>query len=120
MDIQDISAFYPALILPIYVKMARMRITDNGVVERFTRRHRVAIMVIERWAENVSNSSWSSPLDAQQKMTGVRSLGRKRLLFDIGGGNYRIVADVDYEGQRLTVRFIGTHAQYDKIDSLEV
>lgn len=59
-------------------------------------------------------------MDAQHKMTGVRSLGQKRLLFNVGGGNYRIVADADYVNQRLTIRFIGTHAQYDKIDASEV
>ena len=53
-------------------------------------------------------------------MTGVRSLGHGRLLFNIGGGNYRVVADVDYVRQELTIRFVGTHAQYDKIDALEV
>ena len=97
-----------------------MRIIDNGITERFTKRHRVAISPLRKWWRDVSRSNWSSPLDAQQKMTGVRSLGHGRLVFNIGGGNYRVVADADYVSQRLTIRFIGTHAQYDKIDSLEV
>lgn len=97
-----------------------MLISDDDLLERFTKRHRVAISPLRKWWRDVSSSNWRSPLDAQQKMTGVRSLGHGRLLFNIGGGNYRVVADVDYVRQELTIRFVGTHAQYDKIDALEV
>jgi mRNA interferase HigB len=38
-------------------------------------------------------------------------------VFNIGGNKYRIIAAVHYRGQRIFVRFIGTHAEYDKIDA---
>lgn len=40
-----------------------------------------------------------------------------RVVFDIGGNKYRLVAAVHYRGQRIYVRFIGTHKEYDKIDA---
>jgi mRNA interferase HigB len=39
-----------------------------------------------------------------------------RLIFNIGGNKYRLICAVHFRGQRLYVRFIGTHAEYDKID----
>ena len=61
-----------------------MLISDDDLLERFTKRHRVAISPLRKWWRDVSSSNWRSPLDAQQKMTGVRSLGHGRLLFNIG------------------------------------
>lgn len=97
-----------------------MIFVNERMLDDYTARHRNATDVFARWKISVESSSWISPLDAQQKMTGVRSLGHGRLLFNIGGGNHRLVADADYVNQRLTIRFIGTHAQYDKINPLEV
>ena len=39
-----------------------------------------------------------------------------RVIFDIGGNRYRLVVHVSYTFQRVLVKFIGTHAEYDKID----
>jgi len=44
-------------------------------------------------------------------------LPNDRVVFNIGGNKYRIIAAVHYRGQRIFVRFIGTHAEYDKIDA---
>jgi len=40
-----------------------------------------------------------------------------RAIFDIGGNKYRLVAAIHYRGKRVYVRFIGTHAEYDKINA---
>jgi len=39
-----------------------------------------------------------------------------RVIFDIGGNKYRLVAAIHYRGRRVYVRFVGTHAEYDRID----
>ena len=43
-------------------------------------------------------------------------LSNGRVVFDIGGNKYRLVAAVHYRGKRIYVRFIGTHRDYDRID----
>lgn len=40
-----------------------------------------------------------------------------RVVFDIGGNKYRLVAAIHYRGQRVYVRFIGSHKDYDRIDA---
>ena len=47
-------------------------------------------------------------------------LGRNRLRFKVMGNDYRLVAKVDYSQQFVTIRFIGTHPEYDDINALEV
>ena len=43
-----------------------------------------------------------------------------RVVFDIGGNKYRLVVAVHYRGKRIYVRFIGTHAEYDRINAAKV
>ena len=92
-----------------------MIIVNEEMIDDFLARYRSAEPVFVRWKSRVLGSSWNSPLDAIQKMPGVRSLGQNRLLFNIGGGDYRLLADVDYALQQLTIQFVVTHSQYDRI-----
>jgi mRNA interferase HigB len=45
---------------------------------------------------------------------------KKRLVFDIGGNKYRLIAGVDFEAGIVRIRWFGTHAEYDKIEVNEV
>lgn len=47
-------------------------------------------------------------------------MGRDRVVFDIGGNRYRLVVRFDYAHRIGFVRFVGTHAEYDRIDVLTV
>ena len=39
-----------------------------------------------------------------------------RVVFNIGGNKYRLVVEVQYQAGIVWVKFLGTHAQYDKIN----
>ena len=39
-----------------------------------------------------------------------------RLVFDIGGNKYRLVVRVSYEYGQVLIKFVGTHAEYDRVD----
>lgn len=46
----------------------------------------------------------------------VDFVGDNRIIFDIGGNKYRLIVHVAYHCQRVLVKFLGTHAEYDRID----
>ncbi|WP_419600213.1 type II toxin-antitoxin system HigB family toxin [Thiolapillus sp.] len=45
-----------------------------------------------------------------------RLLGSTSLRFALHGWQRRLVVDVDYVRQAMFVKFVGTHAKYDKLD----
>jgi mRNA interferase HigB len=47
-------------------------------------------------------------------------LNRERVRFEVTGGHYRLVAAFDFRRQIAFVKFIGTHAEYDRIDALTI
>lgn len=50
----------------------------------------------------------------------AKVLNRERVRFEVVGGNYRAVVAFDFRRQIAFVKFLGTHAEYDKIDALTV
>ena len=71
---------------------------------------------IEAWHAEVSKASWRrQEIKAQFRSASV--LKGSRVVFNIAGNKYRLVVALDYERQACFVKFIGTHAQYDRIDA---
>ena len=97
-----------------------MDIVNVDVVDRFARRHRDVAQRLEGWKDQVTNARWSTPHDAQREMSGVTPIGGRRLIFNIKGNQYRIVAVVNYVFGTVRVRFIGKHSEYDDIEAKEV
>ena len=89
-----------------------MDIVNVEVVDRFARRHRDVAQRLERWKTDVARASWSTPHDAEREGSGLRRIRNRRLIFNIKGNQYRIIAEVDYESGTLQVLFIGRHDDY--------
>ncbi len=43
-----------------------------------------------------------------------------RIVFNIKGNDYRLIVKFNFEYQLAWIRFIGTHAEYDKINANEI
>ena len=44
----------------------------------------------------------------------------RRVVFNIKGNDYRLIVAVAYRFQAVYIKFVGTHAQYDRIDAATV
>jgi mRNA interferase HigB len=72
---------------------------------------------LRAWHMVVSRSQWSGPADLKAEFgTTVDFVGDNRLIFDIGGNRYRLIVHASYTYKRVLVKFVGNHAEYDKID----
>jgi mRNA interferase HigB len=71
---------------------------------------------LKAWVKIVEAAQWTKPTDVKAMFRSADILRGGRIIFDIGGNKYRLIAAVHYRGQRIYVRFIGTHTEYDRID----
>lgn len=69
------------------------------------------------WYRHVVSAKWRSPADVKRDFGNASVLKDGRAVFNIGGNKYRIVAWINYPYRVVYIRFIGTHAQYDRIDA---
>ena len=65
----------------------------------------------------VSHAEWRNPEDVKSSYPKVSILKASRVVFNIKGNDYRLVARVQYQAGVLQIRFFGTHAEYDRIDA---
>ena len=97
-----------------------MRIIAKNVLVAFWTRHPETKIPLERWYRITKAAHWASTDDIQSAAPKAKVLNRERVRFEVAGGNYRLVAAFDFRRQIAFVKFIGTHAEYDKIDVLTV
>ncbi len=96
-----------------------MRIIAVSTLQEFWSRpgRQDAEQPLRTWVQVVRAADWSKPTDVKLMFRSADVLRNERVVFDIGGNKYRLIAAVHYRGKRVYVRFIGTHAEYDEIDA---
>ena len=95
-----------------------MQVIAKRTLRRCWERHPRAETSLRAWHATVSRSQWVGPADAKREFgSTVDFVGGNRLIFDIGGNRYRIVVHVSHTYRRVLVKFVGTHAEYDRIDA---
>jgi mRNA interferase HigB len=97
-----------------------MRVIARNVLVAFWVKHPETKVSLERWHRLTKAAQWKSMDDVRAAAPKAKVLNRGRARFEVGGGNYRLVAAFDFRRQIAFVKFIGTHAQYDDIDALTV
>lgn len=96
------------------------RIVAKRALRDFWERYPDARDYLEIWHETVKGASWSNPNEIRQFYSTVSVLKNARVVFNIKGNHYRLVARINYQKQWLFIRFIGTHSEYDKINAEEI
>jgi mRNA interferase HigB len=94
-----------------------VQIIAKRTLRQFWERQARAEVPLRAWYAIVDRAEWSRPADVKAMFgTTVDFVGDNRVIFDIGGNKYRLVVHVAYAYGRVLVKFVGTHAEYDRID----
>ena len=86
----------------------------------FWEKHPTTKASLTHWYEVASGASWADPLAAVSDFSKAKALNGERVRFEVSGGDYRMVVAFDWKRSIAFLKFIGTHAEYDKIDALNV
>jgi mRNA interferase HigB len=97
-----------------------MRIVAYGRLRDYWMRHPETQAGLLHWFEAVQEAEWQTMLDVVRGISGAKALNAERARFSVHGGNYRLVAAFDFQRGVVYLKFLGTHAEYDRVDVFTV
>lgn len=97
-----------------------MRIIAKRALRQFWEKHPRSKAPLILWYQLASKADWTCWADVKEMFGSADSIGDNRIIFDIGGNKNRLVVRVSYSFKAVMIKFVGTHADYDRIDPEEV
>ena len=97
-----------------------MRIIARNTLVAFWSKHPETEAALRHWYEVTDAATGHGPLDVMKDFSKVKPLDGERVRFGVAGGDYRMVVAFDWRRSIAFVKFVGTHADYDRIDALKV
>ncbi len=93
-----------------------MRIISRKALCDFWRGHRAAEPALRAWFHEAKVARWRSFQDIKRHYSSADVLPHHRVGFNLKGNHYRLVVRIHYNTGIVFIRFVGTHAEYDRID----
>ncbi|WP_028298813.1 type II toxin-antitoxin system HigB family toxin [Olivibacter sitiensis] len=97
-----------------------MRIIAKKILREFWAIYPDCEQQLKSWYREANRSIWKNLNELKQDYPSVSILNDNRVCFNIKGNNYRLIVRINFDYQMMWIRFIGTHAEYDKIDANKI
>lgn len=92
-----------------------MKLIGRKILDQFLRKHPSARTATNLWIERVIEGNWTNHAQLKDDFPSADYVNG-RYIFNIGGNKSRLVAVVAYKNGIIKVEWIGTHAEYDKMN----
>lgn len=93
-----------------------MRVISHKTLADFYADHADAATPLERWYDIALHAQWKTLSDIKADFPSADYVGNQHYVFNIKGNDYRLVVVVKFTPKFIFIRWVGTHADYDKID----
>lgn len=93
-----------------------MRVISHKTLSDFYADHADAATPLERWYDIALHSRWKTLSDIKTDFPSTDYVGNQHYVFNIKGNDYRLIVVVKFTPGLIFIRWVGTHADYDKID----
>ena len=97
-----------------------MRIIARRHLVAYARRHPLTAASLEQWERLARRADWRSMSDVVGAFSKAKGLDGERVRFEVAGGRHRMIVAFDFDHQIGWIKFLGTHAEYDRVDALTV
>ena len=97
-----------------------MRIISKNTLVEYYELHQEAKVALEEWYKKTKQAEWKCFADIKNTFNSADSIGNQHYVFNIKGNDFRLVVVVKMTIKTVLIRFIGTHAEYDKIDAKNI
>ncbi len=71
---------------------------------------------MKAWFAEVQAGDWRDTAAIKRRYRHASFVGDNRVIFNIGGNKFRLVVHVNFDFGIVYIKFVGTHAEYDRID----
>ena len=92
-----------------------VRVIAKRTLRNFWEKHADCEEQLKSWYRETEKSEWENTNDLKKDYPSASILKDNRIVYNIKGNNYRLIVKFNFEYQICWIRFIGTHAEYDKI-----
>lgn len=92
-----------------------MVVISKKKINEFIDSHPKAKDPLLKWYLLAKEGDWSSLQDVKKVLGSVDYVRNGLYVFNIGGNKYRLIARINFKTRTMYLRFIGTHAEYDKV-----
>lgn len=72
---------------------------------------------LQAWYHYVKAASWQNSAELKSQFGTASVVNAQRVVFNICGNKYRLLVRINYASGTIFIRFLGTHAEYDRIDA---
>lgn len=97
-----------------------MRVISKRTLQDFWKRHNEAEHPLIAWYAEAIKAQWKTPQEIKTYYQTASFLSDNRVVFNIGGNKYRLIVKINYTYNTVYIRYVGTHAEYDKINAQEI
>lgn len=112
---------FPVLgIFIIFVKRKKLRVIAKKILRDFWEKHADCEQQLKSWYQEADKGTWGNLNELKSDYPNASILADNRICFNIKGNNYRLIVKINFNFQMMWIRFIGTHAEYDKIDANKI
>ena len=97
-----------------------MKIIAVGTLRDFWETYPDAEQPLKAWFDEAKAAEWRMPADLKTQYANASIVANNRVVFNIKGNSYRLIVAIAYKVGIIFIKFIGTHAEYDKGDAATV
>lgn len=97
-----------------------LRVIARKTLRDFYEDHSDSKSALEAWFHETAAARWAEPREIKNRYPSADILPGNRVVFDIKGNTYRVIVKIHYNTGIVFIRFVGTHAEYDKIDATTI
>jgi len=97
-----------------------LRVIAKKVLKEFWKEHSDCEQQLKSWYQESSRAKWKNSNDIKREYPTASFLANNKVVLNIKGDHYRLIIKLNYEYQIIWIRFIGTHAEYDKINAEKI
>ena len=97
-----------------------MRVIAVKTLKYYAKKKKEASQSLFAWYEEMCKAAWKNHQELKAQFGNASVVGDKRVVFNIHGNKYRLIVDIEYRLQIIFIVWVGTHSEYDLIDSKTV